>query len=126
MSLTKDPIFKSIMFALLVGYLAIVSQSVWAAKGGKPEPGPVVAEDLDCVGCVDTGDIADGAVTTDKVSAELLDTISLPNDRIDALEARHLQLSMYQLMQMLRRHSFHLAFERGFVQTILRGPPVTS
>ena len=41
MSITKDPIFKSIMFALIVGYIALVPQSVWAAKGGKPPPEPV-------------------------------------------------------------------------------------
>lgn len=32
MSTTRDPTFKSIMFALLVGYIALVSQSV-LAKG---------------------------------------------------------------------------------------------
>ena len=32
MSITKDPIFKSIMFALAVGYIALISQSVFAAE----------------------------------------------------------------------------------------------
>ena len=31
MNITKDLIFKSIMFALAVIYIALVSQSVWAA-----------------------------------------------------------------------------------------------
>lgn len=40
MSITKDPTFKSIMLALVLGYIALVSQSVLAAKGGKPDPIP--------------------------------------------------------------------------------------
>jgi hypothetical protein len=65
MDITRDPIFKSIMFALAVMYVALATNSAWAAKGGKPpsEPVPVIAEDVVCDGCVDTGDIADGAVT---------------------------------------------------------------
>jgi hypothetical protein len=51
MSITRDPIFKSVMFALAVMYIALLSQSVWAGKGGKP-PEPVIADDVDCIGCV--------------------------------------------------------------------------
>ena len=40
MNLTKDPIFKSIMFALLVSYIALISQSVWAVKPGEESTGP--------------------------------------------------------------------------------------
>lgn len=60
MSLINDPIFKSIMFALAVVYVALVSQSVFAAKGWNKPPEPVIAEDVDCIGCFDTVDIADG------------------------------------------------------------------
>ena len=66
--------------------ISLISQSAWAAKGGKPSE-PVIAEDVDCIECVDTVDIADGAVTTDKVSTEFLDIISQLNERIDILEA---------------------------------------
>jgi hypothetical protein len=39
MNITRDTIFKAAMFALAVLYLALVSQSVWAANcGNKPEP----------------------------------------------------------------------------------------
>ena len=32
MSITRDPIFKSVMFALAVIYIALISQSVWAGE----------------------------------------------------------------------------------------------
>ena len=34
MNLTKDLIFKSVMFALAVIYIELISQSVWAAERG--------------------------------------------------------------------------------------------
>ena len=40
MNITRDPIFKSIMFALAVIYLALVTQTVWAAKPVKISTGP--------------------------------------------------------------------------------------
>ena len=40
MSITKDPIFKSIIFALLTVYVALISQSVWAAKPGDGTTAP--------------------------------------------------------------------------------------
>ena len=50
MSITRDPIFRSVMFSLAIIYIALVSQPLWAAKGGKlpsdpppdPRPGHVV------------------------------------------------------------------------------------
>jgi hypothetical protein len=40
LSITKDPIFKSVIFAIALMSAALFSQSVFAAKGGKPEPLP--------------------------------------------------------------------------------------
>jgi hypothetical protein len=57
---------------------------------GKPAPKP--ASDLECTGCVGTTDIEDGAVTTQKLSAEvnaLLNTIGQLQTRIETLEAQH-------------------------------------
>ena len=34
MGITRDPIFKSVIFALAVIYIALISQSIWAAKPG--------------------------------------------------------------------------------------------
>jgi hypothetical protein len=39
MDITRDPIFKSIMFAMAVMYVALATQSVWAAPD-KPPPEP--------------------------------------------------------------------------------------
>ena len=49
MGITKDPIFKSIMFALAVIYIALLSQSVWAAMSVKlsAEPLSVIAGHAD-------------------------------------------------------------------------------
>ncbi len=49
MGISKDPIFKSIMFALAVIYIALVSQSVWAAMSVKlsAEPVSVIAGQAD-------------------------------------------------------------------------------
>jgi hypothetical protein len=90
MDITRDPIFKSIMFALAVMYVALATNSAWAAKGGKPpsEPVPVIAEDVVCDGCVDTGDIADGAVTYQELSPVVVDDINLLDSRIATQESR--------------------------------------
>ena len=39
MNITKDPIFRPIMFALVVGYIALISQALWAAKPGNDTAG---------------------------------------------------------------------------------------
>jgi hypothetical protein len=90
MDITRDPIFKSIMFALAVMYVALATNSAWAAKGGKPpsEPVPVIAEDVVCDGCVDTGDIADGAVTYQELSPVVVDDINLLDSRIATQDSR--------------------------------------
>jgi len=55
MSITRDPIFKSVMFALAVVYIALISQSVWAAKPGED---PTGSQDVQFVGF--TGATFDG------------------------------------------------------------------
>jgi hypothetical protein len=40
MSITNDPIFKSVMFALAVVYIGLVSQSVFAVKPGEEPAAP--------------------------------------------------------------------------------------
>jgi hypothetical protein len=42
MGITGDPIFKSVMFALAVMYIALASQSLWAAKPGEEPTVPSV------------------------------------------------------------------------------------
>ena len=59
----------SILAALLVATL--IPAQVFAAKPIKPPPPPVTAEDVVCDGCVNTIDIEDGAVTTNKLSTQL-------------------------------------------------------
>jgi hypothetical protein len=58
MSISKDPIFKSIMFALAVIYIALLTQSVWAAMSVKLSAGPVsvIAGHADFSGRVTTVD----------------------------------------------------------------------
>ncbi len=73
---------------LIIASLVVTTQFstlAFAAKGGKPPPQPVVAEDVDCTGCVDTADIASGAVNTDKLSAEFLQLINQLEARVTAL-----------------------------------------
>jgi hypothetical protein len=47
MNITRDPIFKSVMFALVMIYIALISQSIWAAK---PVDEPTVSRDIQFVG----------------------------------------------------------------------------
>ena len=67
MDMTNGPIFKSIMFALLVAYVALVSLGVWAAKGGKltsePRPGQFAL--------VDAGGQLIGDATINKDTSEI-------------------------------------------------------
>ena len=67
MDMTNGPIFKSIMFALLVAYVALVSLGVWAAKGGKlpsePRPGQFAL--------VDAGGQLIGDTTISKDTSEI-------------------------------------------------------
>jgi hypothetical protein len=69
---------SSILVTLLVATL--LPAQVFAAKGGnKPPPGPVTAGDVVCDdvnGCIDTSDIVDGAVTSEKLSPGLQDQLS--------------------------------------------------
>jgi hypothetical protein len=71
------------IFALIVAGLAA---NTFAAK-----PPPKPAQDLECsdpAGCVGTGDIEDGSVTTQKLSTDVLDKINQLITRIDELEKR--------------------------------------
>ena len=71
----------SILATLLVA--SLLPAQVFAAKPIKPPPEPpppVTAEDVVCDGCVDTTDIADGAVSAEKLSAIL-------QDRLNQIEA---------------------------------------
>ena len=58
MNITKDPVFKSIMFALAVIYIALVSQSVWAVMPVKlpAEPVSVIAGHADYIDRMTTVD----------------------------------------------------------------------
>ena len=83
---------KNIFLIASLVVMTQISTEGLAAKGGnKPPPEPVVAEDVVCDGCVDTTDIADGAVTQQELSTEvntLLESISELEARLDALEVR--------------------------------------
>ena len=74
---------------LVIASLFIAAQfatQALAVKPVKPPPVPVTAEDVICDGCVDTTDVADGAVTTQKLSSELQQQISASEpDRTDDL-----------------------------------------
>lgn len=72
MSITRDPIFKSVMFALAVIYIALISQSVWAAKPGEE---PAGSQDVQFVGFTDaTFDGGQGVIscTTYEADANVL------------------------------------------------------
>jgi hypothetical protein len=77
---------NKLLLALLS--IALVSQSVFAAKGGKPPPEPVPASDVDCIGCVDTGDIADGAVTYQELPPVVVDDFNQLDSRVSEQELR--------------------------------------
>ena len=76
--------FSYILATILVATL--LPTQVFAAKGGKPPPEPVPAVDVDCNGCVDSIDIANGAVTTDELSPALQQQNSQLDARVTALE----------------------------------------
>ena len=86
MGITRNPVFKSVMFALAVLYITLLSQPGMAAKPVKPPPEPVIAEDVDCNGCVDTVDIADGAVGTSELSADIQSQLATYGAKIIALQ----------------------------------------
>ena len=56
------------------------SQQTLAAKPVKPPPGPVTAGGVVCAECIDTADIVNGAVTTEKLSVDI-------QDRLDTQDA---------------------------------------
>jgi len=60
---------NKLIFALIVAGFAT---STFAVKPIKPPPPPVIAEDVDCDGCVGTTDIEDGAVTSIKLAPGIL------------------------------------------------------
>jgi hypothetical protein len=93
-------IFNSpLILVTLLAVILLPSQG-FAKRPPKPPPEPVTAADVVCNGCVDTIDIADGAVTTVELSDgvnDLLDAISqlqaqinqlqsLPHDRIEVYD----------------------------------------
>ena len=48
MTKTGERVLIAVAIILALIFVALVSQPAWAAKGGKPDPGSVVAEDVDC------------------------------------------------------------------------------
>jgi hypothetical protein len=68
----------------------LISGMVANAFAAKPPPKP--ASDLDCVECVDTADIANGAVTTEKLSPALQQEISQLTALVSELQAQVNQL----------------------------------
>jgi hypothetical protein len=71
-------------FLICLLVFAGLSTNAFAVKPIKPPPPPVTAEDVVCDGCVNTIDIEDGAVTTNKLSTQLQQQNDALRSDIDA------------------------------------------
>jgi hypothetical protein len=70
---------------LSVMILACIANNAYAKKP-PTEPTPVIADDVICDGCVDSADISDGAVTSQKLSPSLQQQNSQLDARVTTLE----------------------------------------